>query len=301
MEKNYLNLDANVVVSRIKNGEFLSDIAAEMNTSPHVVFIKINRHEEAFQKLCEFIGDYKSKSKTEKNIVKEILKEEEKAKLIHRIISNVNAGQKLSELAKEDFVSTSSYSRLLKEGGYEYNTFLNAYTHSIFDDVGGYARAMKSIDYEEEVDILFNALYYEYIEEKKERASYMSYNFETTGISIYHKLYDELEEIGLGDGFECMEDFIHYLLLRYVYKRTKRNNTYENEVQEMKDVEGFTTDDEIEVLKKNNFLYEDDEVEKELIQIYKPYLLNNGYESENLDKLDCWDLFELFHKKVDKK
>lgn len=88
---------------------------------------------------------------------------------------------------------------------------------------------MKSIDYEEEIDTLFNVLYYEYIEEKNERASYMSYNFETTEISIYHKLYDELKEIGLNDGFECMEEFIHYLLLRYVYKRAKRNNTYENE------------------------------------------------------------------------
>ena len=296
MENFNLNLDANVVVSRIKNGEFLTDIASEMNTNPHVLYTKINRHEEAFQKLCEFIDNHKSKNKKEKNIVKEILKEEEKAKLIHRIITNVNAGQKLSELAKEDFVSTSSYSRLLKEGGYEYNTFLNAYTHSIFDDIGGYARAMKSIDYEEEIDALFNALYYEYIEEKNERASYMSYNFETTGISIYHKLYDELEEIGLNDGFECMADFIHYLLLRYVYKRTKRNNTYENEIQEMKDVEGFTADEEIEILKKNGFLYEDDEVEKELMQIYKPYLLNKGYKKETLDKLGCWALFELFHK-----
>lgn len=296
MENFNLNLDANVVVSRIKNGEFLTDIASEMNTNPHVLYIKINRHEEAFQKLCEFIDNHKSKNKKEKNIVKEILREEEKAKLIHRIITNVNAGQKLSELAKEDFVSTSSYSRLLKEGGYEYNTFLNAYTHSIFDDIGGYARAMKSIDYEEEIDALFNALYYEYIEEKNERASYMSYNFATTGISIYHKLYDELEEIGLNDGFECMADFIHYLLLRYVYKRTKRNNTYENEIQEMKDVEGFTADEEIEILKKNGFLYEDDEVEKELMQIYKPYLLNKGYKKETLDNLGCWALFELFHK-----
>ncbi len=113
---------------------------------------------------------------------------------------------------------------------------------------------MKSIDYEEEVDTLFNVLYYEYIEEKNERASYMSYNFETTEISIYHKLYDELKEIGLNDGFECMEEFIHYLLLRYVYKRAKRNNTYENEIQEMKDVEGFTTDEEIEILKKWIFI-----------------------------------------------
>lgn len=96
LESFNLNLDENIGVSRIKNGEFLMDIASEMNTNPHVLYIKINRHEEAFQKLCEFIDNHKSKNKKEKNIVKEILKEEEKAKLIHRITTNVNAGQKLS-------------------------------------------------------------------------------------------------------------------------------------------------------------------------------------------------------------
>ena len=89
MESFNLNLDENIGVSRIKNGEFLMDIASEMNTNPHVLYIKINRHEEAFQKLCEFIDNHKSKNKKEKNIVKEILKEEEKAKLIHRITTDV--------------------------------------------------------------------------------------------------------------------------------------------------------------------------------------------------------------------
>ena len=67
----------------------------------------------------------------------------------------------------------------------------------------------------------------------------MSYNFETTEISIYHKLYDELKEIGLNDGFECMEECIHYLLLRYVYKRVKRIIPMKMKLLDRLDCSGF--------------------------------------------------------------
>lgn len=294
-------LDLDKIVERIKNGEFLSDIATEINSNSHTLFLLISQDKSSYDNLCKLVETYDKKNKRLKNIVKEILKEKEKANLINKIIVEVNTGRKLTDIAKSDYESTSTYSRLLKDSGYVYNKILKAYTHPVFSYVGEYAKTINWMDYEEEIDSLFKALYYEYIPERNEIAEYILCNFEMKEIDLYHKLYDELKDIASNDGFECIEDLVHYILLRFVHNRTKRDNSHEHEIQEMKDVEGFTTDEEIRILEKNDFLYEDEEIEEELMHIYKDYLIKNGASKQDLESLGCWDLFRIFHDLVDNK
>lgn len=289
------NIDLIKIIDRIKNNnEYITDIAEELDLNAHVILKIMQKHKNTYTQLLDYIKE-DSKNRKENSIKNEIKKEIEKTLLINEIIAYVNSGRQLNEIAEQHYVSTSTYSKLLRRAGYEYDRALGGYKHSIFKDVEGFAKLMNGMDYEEEVENLFKSLYYEYIEEQGERASLELYNFNTKGIEIYHKLYDELEQISLNDGWEVFSDFIHYILLNYVYDRTGRDDSKKNEIQEIKDVEGFTTDEEIEVLKKNGFLYENYEVENELIKIYKPYLLDI-YDKDYLDTLDCWNLFELFHK-----
>lgn len=289
------NIDLIKIIDRIKNNnEYITDIAEELDINAHVILKIMQKHKNTYAQLLDYIKE-DSKNRKENSIKNEIKKEIEKTLLINEIIADVNSGRQLNEIADQHYVSTSTYSKLLRRAGYVYDRALGGYKHSIFKDVEDFAKLMNGMDYEEEVENLFKSLYYEYIEEQGERASLELYNFNTKDIEIYHKLYDELEQISLNDGWEVFSDFIHYILLNYVYDRTGRDDSKKNEIQEIKDVEGFTTDEEIEVLKKNGFLYENDEVENELIKIYKSYLLDI-YDKDYLDTLDCWNLFELFHK-----
>lgn len=284
------------IIDRIKNNEYLTDIAEELNTNTHVILRTMEKYKEIYAQLLEYIKE-DGKNRKEKSIKNEVKKEIEKTLLINRIIGYVNSGGQLNEIAEQDYVSISTYSKLLRRAGYEYNRTLGGYKHSIFKDVEYFARLMNGMDYEEEVEYLFQSLYYECIEEdgRQERASLELYNFDTKDINIYHKLYDELEQISLNDGWEIFSDFIHYVLLNYVYDRTGRDDSEKNEIRFLKEVEGFSTDEEIKILKKHDFCYESDEVEEELITLYKSDLLNY-YDKDYLDTLDCWDLFELFHK-----
>lgn len=287
------NMNLIKIIDRIKGNEYITDIAEELGTNTHVILRTMQKHEDIYTQLLDYINE-DSKNRKEKSIKNEVKKEIEKNLLINRIIGHVNSGGQLNEIAERDYVSISTYSKLLRRAGYEYDRTLGGYKHSIFKDVEGFARMMNGMDYEEEVEYLFKSLYYEYIEEDNEVASLETYNFDTKGIEIYHKLYDELEQMASNDGWEVFSDFIHYILLNYVYDRTGRNDSKKNEIQAMKDVEGFTTDEEIKVLEKYDFCYEFDEVEDELVEVYKPFLLDH-YDKEYLDTLGCWDLFRLFH------
>lgn len=288
------NINLKIIISRIKNNEYISDIAEELGTNTHVILRTMEKDKCIYRQLLEYIKE-DSKNRKEKSIKNEVKKEIEKNILIHRIIAHVNSGGKLNRVAEKDYVSVSTYSKLLKNAGYEYDRALGGYKHSVFKDVEGFKKLMNGMDYEEEVEHLFSSLYYEYIEEENDIASLELYNFKTKEISIYHKLYDELEQISSNDGWEFFKDFIHHILLTYIYDRTGRDNTEKHEIMFYKDVEGFSTDEEIKILKNNNFLYEDSEVEKELSSLYKSYLINH-YDKDYLETLECWDLFEMFHK-----
>lgn len=290
------NINLIEIIDRVKNNEYITDIAEELDTNTHVILRIMEKHKNIYTQLLDYIKE-DSKNRKEKSIKNEVKKEIEKTLLINRIIGYVNSGGQLNEIAEQDYVSTSTYSKLLRRAGYEYDRTLGGYKHSIFKDVEGFARLMNGMDYEEEVEYLFQSLYYECIEEdgNVQRASLELYNFDTKDIYIYHKLYDELEQISLNDGWEVFSDFIHYILLNYVYDRTGRDDSEKNEILFFKEVEGFSTDEEIEILKKNDFLYDDINVEKELSSLYRSYLLNH-YDKKYLDTLDCWSLFELFHK-----
>lgn len=290
------NIDLIEIIDRVKNNEYITDIAEDLNTNTHVILKIMAKHKKIYTQLLEYIKE-EGKNRKEKSIKNEVKTEIEKTLLINKIIGYVNAGGQLREIAEQDYVSISTYSKLLRRAGYEYDRTLKAYKHDTFKEVEEFAKLMNGMDYEEEVEDLFKSLYYECVEKEGclYRASLHHYNFETKDIDIYHKLYDELKQISINDGWEIFSDFIHYVLLNYVYDRTGRDDSEKNAICFLKEVEGFSTDEEIEILKKNEFSHESDDVEDELSALYKSYLINH-YEKDYLDTLDCWDLFELFHK-----
>ncbi|HEL5639312.1 TPA: hypothetical protein UON70_003665 [Clostridioides difficile] len=295
------NINFKIIVDRIKGGEYLSDIADQLNTNTYTILRMIHKDEDAQRELMLYLNDEKINGKKEKSILKELKKEIKDLELIHKIINDVNSGSTLKDIARSDYVSSATYSKLLNGAGYRFDRVLGGYTHPLFKEAGEYVRLMNSMDLEERVETLFKALYYEYIEDDGDVATCEEYNFQTKEIQIYHKLYDELLEMSKYDGYEMFEDFIHYIFLNYVYKRTGRDDTNKNLIQYYRDVTGFTTDEEIKILKKYDFDYEKEEAERDLASIYKSYLIKNGYKISDLEGLDCWHMFREFHKLIDKK
>ena len=78
------NINLIEIIDRVKNNEYITDIAEELDTNTHVILRIMEKHKNIYTQLLDYIKE-DSKNRKEKSIKNEVKKEIEKTLLINRI------------------------------------------------------------------------------------------------------------------------------------------------------------------------------------------------------------------------